>query len=466
MKIVITMQKSFTREVIERFIILLVSGVLIYLIISLYFTKHFYFNTTINGVDVSLKSYHDGEQAIKNYLKDYGLQLVERDGDTEDIKGQEIGMEYNEKVNISSIFCKQNSFKWINSLFGEEKSYIKDLYLYDLDKLEHKIKYLNCFNKIIIEPQNVSFKYSNGSYEVIKEVDGNKMRKDILHQGIIASLLKGMTTLDLDENHCYEAPNYILNSEKTIQTKNLLNKYVSTSITYKFGDENEIIDGTEINKWLRVDKNLDVVISKTSVMIYIKELSRKYDTIGITRKFKTSTGKIVEINGGLYGWKINQDGESKALIENIKQGVKIEKEPFYTQKAFSRGDDEIGNTYVEINITRQHVWFYKDGKLIIAGAVVTGNPSRGNSTVTGVNMLNYKQKGVTLRGVGYEADVTYWMPFYGNIGLHDASWRYAFGGEIYKTKGTHGCVNAPAYLAKKIYENIEEGTPIISYEEE
>lgn len=466
MKIVITMKKSFTREVIEKFIILIATMILLYLIISLYFTKHFYFNTIINGVDVSLKSYSNAENTIKKYIKDYNLSLIERDGSTEDISGEEIGLEYNEKQNISSAFCSQNSFQWISSLIGESKYYIKDLYVYDRDKLEHRINQLNCLNKTIIEPENVNFKYTNGSYEVIKEVDGNKIIKDILQQAIIANILKGITELDLNESLCYEAPNYILNSEKTLQTKKLLNKYVSTSITYKFDDDNDKIDGTIINKWLRVDKNLDAIISKTAVMDYVKELSKKYDTIGITRKFKTSTGKLVEVKGGLYGWKINQDEESKALIENIKSGEVMEKEPIYSQKAYSRGDDEIGNTYVEINITKQHVWFYKNGKFIVGGAVVTGNPNRGNGTVTGTNMLNYKQKEVTLTGVGYEANVTYWMPFYGNIGLHDASWRYAFGGEIYKTKGSHGCVNAPKYLAKKIYENIEEGTPIISYEEE
>jgi lipoprotein-anchoring transpeptidase ErfK/SrfK len=85
--------------------------------------------------------------------------------------------------------------------------------------------------------------------------------------------------------------------------------------------------------------------------------------------------------------------------------------------------------------------------------------------MTGTFLLNYKQKDVTLTGPGYEAGVTYWMPFYGNIGLHDASWRSSFGGQIYKTRGSHGCVNAPKYLAKIIFEYIEEGTPIICYEE-
>jgi hypothetical protein len=200
-------------------------------------------------------------------------------------------------------------------------------------------------------------------------------------------------------------------------------------------------------------------------MKYVRELSGKYDTVGVARNFKTSTGKIVEVKGGLYGWKINFAEETKALIENIKLGEVLEKEPIYIQKALPRGEDEIGNTYVEINITRQRLWFYKDGKLIAQGSVVTGNPNKGYSTVLGTYMLNYKQKGTTLVGEDYEAEVTYWMPFFGNIGIHDASWRYSFGGNIYKRRGSHGCVNAPLYLAKRIFENIEAGTPIICYEE-
>lgn len=138
----------------------------------------------------------------------------------------------------------------------------------------------------------------------------------------------------------------------------------------------------------------------------------------------------------------------------------------YKQKGISRDeDDDIGNTYVEINITRQYLWFYKDGKLVAEGDVVTGDPSKGNSTSVGVYMLNYKENGSVLNGPNYESKVSYWMPFNGNIGIHDASWRYSFGGDIYKRNGTHGCVNAPLYLAKQIFDNIEDGTPIICYEE-
>jgi hypothetical protein len=461
----VDIKKLFKSKGTGNVIIFIASVLLIYILISIYFSKYFFFNTAINGVDVSLKAHGDIEDTIRNYVKDYELQLVERNGEIEEIIGRDIGIEYNEKNSIDKVYPGRNSFKWIISLVKDQKYYVEDLFVYNKDNLENKIHELNCLNTKVIEPQNVSFKYAFGSYNVIEEVYGNKIIKDELYEDIKMSILKGVRKLDLNENLCYENPSYTLSSDKALETKNLLNDYVKTKITYKFGSEKEILDGNIISHWLSVDENLEAVISEIDVMKYVKELSKKYDTVGIARNFKTSMGKTVEVSGGLYGWEINREAETEALLGNIKLSNVFEKEPIYTQKALYRAENEIGNTYVEVNITRQHLWFYKNGKLITQGSVVTGNPNRGRSTVLGTYMLNYKQKGATLTGPGYEAPVTYWMPFFGNIGLHDASWRYSFGGEIYKRRGSHGCINAPIYLAKIIFDNIEEGTPIICYEE-
>ena len=94
---------------------------------------------------------------------------------------------------------------------------------------------------------------------------------------------------------------------------------------------------------------------------------------------------------------------------------------------------------------------------------VSGNESNGNATRLGMMRLKYKQKDAVLRGDDYETPVSYWMPFDGNIGMHDATWRSKFGGEIYKTAGSHGCVNLPLSAAKTIFENIQAGDPVIVY---
>lgn len=457
--------RIFKRSLFKYVIIPVTSFILIYLLGSFYFANHLFFNTVINGVDVSLKAYDEVSGLMKNFVDGYELQLIERNGVTENIKAQNMGMSYNEKSSISEIYSMQNSFQWIVSLFKKQKYYVNDLFLYRDEDFENVINTLICLNCEPIKPQNVSFKYSNGSYQMVKEIKGNQIIPEKLIKAIKITVLSGKTMLDLDKAHCYENPRYTLSSDKALKTRDLLNKYVSTNIIYKLGNGSEKIDGNTINKWLIVDENLGVRISEVEVRKYVDGLSKKYDTVGTARMFKTSVGKIVEVKGGLYGWKMNRDGEVKALMEDISIGRVMEKEPLYIQKALAEGDDEIGSTYVEINITKQYLWFYKEGSLIAQNSVVTGNPNKGNATVTGINMLNYKQKGATLTGPGYESEVMYWMPFYGNIGIHDAGWRYSFGGEIYKTNGTHGCVNVPLSLAATIFENIESGIPIICYEE-
>lgn len=458
--------KKLSRNEFTRYIIILMASIVtIYLLISLYFVNHTFFRTSINGVDISLKAHDEIVGIIVSSIKDYKLQLIERDGETEEIISQDIGMGYNEKNKISKIFKIKNPLKWISSLIWEQKYYVDDLFFYSKEAMENKINELNCLNKDIIEPQNVSFKYSDGLYEVIKEIYGNKVHKVSLDRALERSILEGKTKLDLNENLCYENPKYTLSSDKTLKTKDILNKYISTKITYIFGSMSETLDKNIINQWLSVDEDLEVEINLKAIKKYMEDLSNKYDTVGKARKIRTSTGKIIEVRGGFYGWRINRAAEIIALYENIKRGEVISKEPEYIQKALFREPDDIGNTYVEINITRQHLWFYKHGKLIAQGPVVTGKPSKENATDTGIYMLNYKQKGTILTGENYASEVTYWMPFNGNIGIHDASWRHSFGGDIFKRNGSHGCVNASLYLAKKIFENIEEGTPIICYAE-
>lgn len=453
------------RKIKRNLFIISGSFIGIYFLISLYFFNHFFFHTEINGINVSLDAHRDLPGIISDYIKKYELLLIERNDVTEIITSRDIEMRYNTSHSLSRVYRVQNPFTWIISLFKCRRYYIKDLYEYNNALLDNRINSLKCINDKVEEPHNVDFKYLDGSYHIVPEIYGTKIDKARFQKILNKYIAEGKRTLDLDTLSCYVNPKYTTDSAKTLKTLNRLNNYVSTKITYQFGNVTELLDGATIHQWLSVDDDLEVMINKEEVAAYVSRLSKKYDTVGIIREFQSSTGKKVELQGGLYGWKIDRATETMALINHIQHGDVIQKEPVYLQKAFSRDGNEIGNTYIEINISKQRLWLYKDGKMITHGSVVTGNPNRGNATVLGVYMVNYKQKNAILSGPGYEAKVTYWMPFFGNIGLHDASWRYRFGGDIYLRNGTHGCVNAPLYLAKIVFENIEEGTPVIIYKE-
>lgn len=448
-------------------IITIFTLLIIYLLISIYFKNHFFIGTYINGVNVSFKTVEEADNELLNESYNYVLEIRERNNVVEYIEGYKINFEYKRNNKIYELKKKQNGFLWPKFLLVQNVYNINNVYTYEKSLLDEEFNKLLCFAKEnIIEPLDACFHYNGTEYEIIKEVYGNKVNKDYLHAYILNSVLIGRETIDLEEINAYEYPDFISTSEKVIEVQKQLNTFVSTIVYYSFDNEIEILDGNSINEWLEVDQFMNVVFNEKKIKEYLKDLSIKYDTYGNTRNFKTTTGKIVEVVGGNYGWKIDKNKEFDELINNIKSGKIIKKEPLYIQKAWGTRENDIGNTYVEINLTNQYLWFYKNGELIVQGDVVTGNVSRGNATPQGTYILNYKQKDATLKGAGYSSTVKYWMPFNCNIGIHDASWRGSFGGAIYKSDGSHGCVNTPEYLAKKIYENIEPGTPIVCYKEE
>ena len=430
--------------------------------------NHFYFGTYINGINVSCKTIEEASTELEKQSYNYILKLKERNGIIEYIEGSKINLKYDGSNNIESFKNEQNSFLWIKFIFKKNLYNLTNIYSYEKPLLDAEFNKLSCFQgENIIEPVDATlqYDYNSNEYIIVDEVYGNKVNKDYLYAYVLSSIAIGSEEIDLEEINAYECPDFISTSEKVLEAQSQLNKFVSAKIYYDFENEIETVDGSLINQWLAVDQSMNVVFNENKIKEYLKSLSVKYDTYGKTRSFKTTTGKTVEVVGGNYGWKINRSKELNELLQAIKNGETVRKEPSYIQKALGTRENDIGNTYVEINLTNQCLWFYKDGKIIVQGDVVTGNISKGNATPQGTYMLNYKQKGATLKGAGYSSEVKYWMPFNCNIGIHDASWRGTFGGTIYKTDGSHGCVNAPTYLAKKIFENIEPGTPIVCYKE-
>ena len=140
------------------------------------------------------------------------------------------------------------------------------------------------------------------------------------------------------------------------------------------------------------------------------------------------------------------------------------REPVWSREGKDWGENnDIGDTYIEVDMGAQHMWAYKDGALVIDTDVVTGNISRHYGTPAIVAQIQYKDRNAVLRGDNYATPVKYWMPFYGNYGIHDASWRREFGGTVYLTNGSHGCVNTPPAAMKVIFETMDSGTPVVLY---
>ncbi|MCR5487936.1 MAG: L,D-transpeptidase/peptidoglycan binding protein [Lachnospiraceae bacterium] len=240
-------------------------------------------------------------------------------------------------------------------------------------------------------------------------------------------------------------------------------KIRNISLSISFGDSREILDGETVNGWLEEEPDGTYGIREEDVREYVNGLSKKYDTFGISRKFRTHNGDTVTVTGGDYGWWMNRPETTQQLCERILSGESGEFEPVYYGTGLYWGENDIGNTYVEINTREQHLYVWKDGSRVYDSDFVSGGLMKGNSTPDGTYAITYKERDATLVGENYSSAVKYWMPFNGNIGMHDAPWRDAFGGHIYYMNGSHGCVNLPTKAAADIYEIVTKGEPVVVY---
>ena len=216
-----------------------------------------------------------------------------------------------------------------------------------------------------------------------------------------------------------------------------------------------------------VDEQGRIKVSQSAVQEWVENLAARYDTCGTEREFAATRGDIVTVKYVTYGTKLDVEAEQAYLLE-VLQGEGDEAGsmlhvPAYSQQGYVRGLDDIGDTYIEIDMTEQRMYYYADGELTLETDVVTGNTGRRMGTPQGINFVYAKERNRTLRGADYASFVKYWMPVKGNVGIHDASWRTKFGGQIYKTNGSHGCINTPSDIMSQLYELAEVGTPVIMF---
>jgi len=435
---------------------------------SLKYQTCFLPGTIVDGMDVTGKTASEVEDAIAEQLKGYTLTINGREELSESITGESVGLYAEFDDTLEKAVAAQKPMNWGKYRFGKAVNEVNTdaLLHYSSEMLDEAVAGLSCMDKEKMrEPQDArisDYDSATGSYTIIKEDEGTELLEDKVKEAVASAIMSLSESVNLEEQGCYLSPAVTSGDEALKTACESMNRYVGAKITYKFGDKAETLNGNEIHNWLTVN-GTSVSVSEAKAAEYVKNLASAYNTAYKPKTLKTSYGKNVTITTGSYGWKIDQTKETAALVSLIKNGEQTSREPEYSQKAASRSGNDYGNTYVEINLTAQHLYFYVDGKLLVQSDFVSGNAAKGWSTPAGAYALTYKQRNATLKGQGYATPVSYWMPFNGGIGLHDANWRKTFGGTIYKNKGSHGCINLPTAVAKTIYENISAGDPVLCY---
>lgn len=448
--------------VIICFVLLSVAA---YIIGINYFSSHFLPGSMVNGFNCSYMTQEETENLLIAKTNAYVLEIVTRGNGIESIRAEEAGLQYTSDGSVNKLIKEQNRFLWFLS-FNQKKSYTLDTSVsYDEKKLIQTLKGLDCMQEEnIIPPADAYIKENDAGFEIVPEEIGTTLKRKVLLQVIAEAMTSMKKSVNLEEEGCYLDPEVYGDDETLVKDCEQINKLTDVVITYDFADRTETVDRDVIKNWLIKDEDGNYTLDEQKVAVYVSELGYKYDTFGCTRTFHTYDGREKNIQGGDYGWAIDQTAETEALIKIIKSGETQVREPIYEYEGWSRATNDIGYTYVEIDLTSQRLIFYKDGAPIVDTPVVTGNPNiTGMETPTGCYAVDAMKSPAELTGEGYAQEVTYWIPFAENVGIHDAPWRSDFGGSLYIFEGSHGCVNVPYARAKIIYENIDIGAPVIVY---
>ena len=368
----------------------------------------------------------------------------------------------------------QKMFRWVNrgakgiALIDETTQKTRLRYVFDVQDTHMvnggRTPYLWKLQEEQQEAPTDAYLTDDGtSYVIVPETEGEQVDYEKAEQAVIEALDAGAASVDLEEKDVYRKPGITQDDEALNGEMAELNHLTAARITYAIGENSYAIDRATLQSWLVQGEDGTYTISQDEAAAFVRHMAYETDTFGLAHTFKTSLGATINLNaGGDYGWCIDKEETTQALLQAIEDETQGNLDPVYLYTANDRSANDIGNTYVEVCISQQKMWCYKDGVLVTETPVTTGNHATGYDTPAGsVWAVDAKKSDCDFKL--YPSHVMFWLPFNGDVGIHDASWRTEYGGDIYLTNGSHGCVNTPYTEAEKVFNAIEIGDPVIVY---
>ena len=441
-----------------------------------YSQTHFLENTFINGIDVSNMTAPEVEKILSKKAEGYELKFTFRDGEVEVIDGRSIGFKVKPDGSVDRILQSQDHKEWFRCFFRRTDGEVEQNTTYDPNRLKAAVDALPELQEDrMVAPKDAYIELQDTTFTIIPEVEGSLVDIGIVQKAAAEAVSREQTDIVVtDLEGSYKVPSVRAQDAEIIEKCDSYNQMIAGSITWNTPEGESItVDRNTTVNWLSKDENGDYYrdedLWEENIEYWVDELARNVNTVGKDWTFHSTNRGDVTISGGDYGYSVNKVKEREEVWDLLWDGETDEREPYFYSVQFNQGSG-LGNTYIEANLSSQHVWIYVDGAMVCETDCVSGNTSLGRGTPTGVFQIMYKDTDVDLKGqqlangqYSYISHVNYWMPFYGGCGFHDASWRSRFGGSIYKTDGSHGCINLPPSITPKFYGYVRTGMPVIVY---
>ena len=435
-----------------------------YVVGAAYFSSHFTPGTTVDGVDASLMTTSQLAEAIEQRAASYQQHITGPNGLDITIPGSDVSLTCDGAKTAKEALDRTSPAMWLPYILSPKHMLIDADVTVNDEALANSVgAAVAAFNESATPPTNSTAAYNaeNGTFEATQESVGTAFDAGkVLEESAVAvrelrdevtvgdQQLAQPTVANTDEtlNASIERANTILAHEINVvcddQTIATIDRNTMASWMH-FGDDNQL------------------------------EISGIYDWVE-NNETVVDAGNAIDDE---HVWEIDVqatcDDIHRVMEQDLGDSAKVAREAIETKPPVTPGAKERGR-HIDINISTQFIRFYdSDGKVIWDSYCVTGgyDPQYGDmhATPTGTYAIQAKQTNTKLIGADrngdsepdYESFVYFWMPFLNyDYGLHDATWRSDFGGEIRTWYGSHGCVNLPYEKAAELFELVNVGDTV------
>ena len=506
-------------------IIMIFGGAIYYIYRANAYKSVFFEGTLVNGYEVGGLTPEQAEALLTEKIPTFTANIHFMDGSTEAITSEELDYAYVVGNEVRSIFASQNPLMWFPNLMATDaQTYDVQFPLtYNENTLRQKIvSFPQMQSDAMVAPVNATMDYADGAYFIVPEEDGTTFDAEAVTEDALVAVREavgGVLAIRKETNAAGETvehelvlvrepidgavadfsitDDYFAKAEirsddpALVGEMNRLNNLIKAHVTYELpGGEKREITPTMLHDWLETDATGKLIRKeetwRAKVEEFVATMCADVDTIDKPHLFKTHDGREITVPGtGYYGYKIDEEAEADALFGLLMAGDVVARTPEYQRMEASSPDDNygFGQTYVEISIPEQRLIIYVDGQVVLDTLVVTGMTDGEHDTPTGAFFVYDKQTNKIMRGIErdengnakrkpngefvyeYEIPCKYWARLTNEgVGMHDYA-RGAYGGNIYRYDGSHGCINMSLSAAETMWNTVYDYMPVIIYNE-
>gem|GEM_PF-2083716 len=431
--------------------------ILVYILGVMRFTTRTLPRTYIGGLDVSGLTAQEAQKALEEETANYSCEIKAGDF-TATVKGSDVGLDRDEELLANAAVQNQSAYVWPLALLFPTSSSGGQGVTFDEGALSNIVNgMVDSYNRGSVTSENVEivFDEEQNLYQIVGDVAGKAVDASVVDTAMrqelrifgkgrelkASEVMHDATVADVpDFSHVVESANRSRTSDIPLTVN---------------GETVAVSDASMNSSWVTIGEGPSVVVDEESIrwwaadtvswLVYHEDEWNYYylDTDAFVSEMvnRLATGNVDAFEVPMIEER-SREGESRDYA--------------YERASW---DPDLGR-YIDVDLEAQFArLFDAKGEVIWETAVVTGDLYEGRSTATGTFSIYSKERGVTLVGLDengdgqpdYESYVYYWMPFYGGLGLHDATWRSNFGGDLYAYNGSHGCVNLPYEKAEELY---------------